>query len=108
MEASTSDCSHDCVLDKGKQMANPIVMQSVCLVDQEATCPHGRPIRIPLESQVLSLLGNVHNLPINILIDSGCTNNFVRYDFGTAVEASYHSKSSKLDDRISRRLDATM
>ena len=77
MEASPSDCSHDCVLDKGKQMANPIVMQSVCPVDQEATCPHGRPIRIPLESQVLSLLGNVHNLPINILIDSGCTNNFV-------------------------------
>ena len=52
-------------------------MQSVCPVDHAETCPHGLPFKIPRESQVLSFQGTVHNQLVNILIDSGCTNNFV-------------------------------
>ena len=76
LEASTSDCSHVCEV-KSKQLANPIFLLSVTLVAKFDTVQPVASSKVPLESQVLSLLGSIFGQPVNILIDSGCTNNFV-------------------------------
>lgn len=72
--------------DKGKRVVNTILMIPIVrvanaevaqVVDTAVDVPPVTPPKAPLRSRVLSLLGSISGKPIDVLVDSGCSNNFV-------------------------------